>query len=92
MRLDAQAAHRVARLARLRLDDDEAERIAAQLSTVVQHAEALPVSAAPSGDGRRVMPLREDLPRSSPPGDPVEAVVHRDGRHVIVPVVLEKKG
>lgn len=94
MSIDAREVRRVAALARLELADDAVERVAAQLSSVLDFAAALneldlegcePTAFAPPD-----APLREDAPdgRTLGPEDVLAgAPESRDGCFVVPPIV-----
>ena len=86
---------RVAALARLLLSDEEAERMAAELDTILGYVETLgrldTEGVAPMSHVIPLAtPLRED--RSLPPLDPERAVANapqREGSAFVVPKVIE---
>jgi Asp-tRNA(Asn)/Glu-tRNA(Gln) amidotransferase C subunit len=87
---DAKLAREVASLARLRLSDREAETFAAQLATVVEHADSLPPA---EGGGEREAPpmrLRPDEAFGWDGPDPLGPAPELDGRLVRVPAILER--
>jgi len=92
----AQVRH-VARLARLALSEEEEERFAAQLGSVLEYVERLqavdvagvePLSFA--GDAAAGLPLREDEPQPCLPRDEVLAQApEHNGEAFLVPRILE---
>lgn len=74
-RIDPAEVRRIARLAGLRLGDDEVERLAVELGDILAHFQALPPlerAESPDQAGRRPLPaplhspLRGDAPGSDP--------------------------
>lgn len=85
--IDPGEVRRLARLAGLRLEAGEADRLAAELAGILAHFEALrsvppeaPEQGEPSGGAPR-SPLREDVPGSDPLQRPpsASAPAWRDG-------------
>ncbi len=94
-RISRDEVRRVAELARLSLDDAEAEAMAAQLDTILGYAELVrsvdTEGVAPTAHPLQVrMTLRED--RAEPPLPPEEALANapeREGSAFVVPKVLD---
>ncbi len=95
MSIDAGDVHRVARLARIRLDEDEARGLADDLTRILEHVDAL--RAPGLEDASDLAPhLRDDLPSTRPePADAPEGLVvpagalapdFRDGFFVVPPL------
>ena len=86
---------RIAALARLSLADEEADRMASELDTILEHAESLrqldTSGIEPTSHAIPLpTPLREDVP--VPGLDPELAVANapeRDGTAFVVPKVIE---
>lgn len=59
---------RLARLARIRLEDDEVERLRSELGAILEDLEILHrlASVHPAGDPGATAPLRDDLPSADP--------------------------
>jgi aspartyl-tRNA(Asn)/glutamyl-tRNA(Gln) amidotransferase subunit C len=93
--LDNATVRRIARLARIRMDEAEVERLAGELSGILSYVEQLGevdvTGIAPlSGGAQMAMRLREDAVTD---GDKVEAVLanapDREGDFYAVPKVVE---
>lgn len=94
MSIDAREVRRIAALARLEIAEDAVERVAAQLSSVLEFAATLneldlagcePAAFAPAG-----APLRPDVPdgrRLDPEDVLAGAPESRDGHFVVPPIV-----
>lgn len=93
-RIDPAEVRRIARLAGLRLGEDEVERLAVELGDILAHFLALPPlerAESPGGVDRRSLParpgspLRGDEPGSDPLGHPPEeaAPAWREGLFVV---------
>lgn len=95
MAITREEVEHVAHLARLGLDDDEKDRLAAQLSDILdamQVIDRLDTSAIPPT--AQVIPLRnvlrEDVSRPSVPREEILAnAPRREGDYILVPPVLE---
>lgn len=95
MRIDRELVRRVARLAALDLADGEDERLASELTRVVEHFEAL--RAIPDGDlpplpEAAPLALRADVP-SGPPGERPFAAANApevSHGHFVVPRVVTR--
>jgi aspartyl-tRNA(Asn)/glutamyl-tRNA(Gln) amidotransferase subunit C len=92
-RLPPDRVRKVARLARLALDDDEVRRFAGQLGEVLDYVELLGAveTGAPAPAAEPAGPAREDV--ASLPGDPApllrNAPATADGAFFVVPRVVE---
>jgi aspartyl-tRNA(Asn)/glutamyl-tRNA(Gln) amidotransferase subunit C len=95
MRIDRAEAARIAGLARLAIPEAELDRVAEQLSQVLEFARALdelnlgdaePTVFAPAGE-----PLRADAPdgRTFPPGRATENAPESEHGFFLVPPVVE---
>jgi len=93
--LDNATVRRIARLARIRMDEAEVERLAGELSGILAYVEQLGevdvTGVAPlSGGAQMAMRLREDIVTD---GEQVEAVLanapDREGDFYAVPKVVE---
>jgi aspartyl-tRNA(Asn)/glutamyl-tRNA(Gln) amidotransferase subunit C len=93
--LDNATVRRIARLARIRMDEAEVERLAGELTGILAYVEQLSevdvTGIAPlSGGAQMAMRLREDVVSD---GDQVEAVLvnapDREGDFYAVPKVVE---
>jgi aspartyl-tRNA(Asn)/glutamyl-tRNA(Gln) amidotransferase subunit C len=66
---------RLARLARLRLTEEEADRMTEELRSILGHLEVLRgVEAGPDGEDRGAPPLRPDLESPDPLREPISGV------------------
>ncbi len=86
MELDAAAVHRLAALARLRLEQGDAERLAVELSRIVAYVEQLDVSEGVGDDAAGSVGRRPDVPAPFPMGAGSGAVT--DGQALRVPIVI----
>ena len=95
MAIDRAEAARIAALAKLAIPEEELDRVAAQLSQVLEFAAALdqldlgdaePTAFAPASE-----PLRADLPdgRTLPPGTATAQAPEGDEDFFLVPPVVE---
>ena len=95
MAIDRVEAARIASLARLAIPEDELDRVAAQLSQVLEFVARLdeldlsrcePATFAPEGE-----PLRRDEPdgRTLPPGTAMAGAPEAEADYFLVPPVLE---
>jgi aspartyl/glutamyl-tRNA(Asn/Gln) amidotransferase C subunit len=88
-KLDASEVRRIARLARLSLDDVAVERLAEEMAEVLDHFEEIDQAVAESARGIRVRGLakrtRSDEPASDPLLRPPSAIAPdwRDGFFVV---------
>lgn len=94
MRIDPALVSRVAALAALELSDAERESMAAQLTRIIEHFEALrelPDSLLEGEAITRATPLREDVARDGSPGPLIEtnAPAFEHG-HFVVPRVVTR--
>jgi aspartyl-tRNA(Asn)/glutamyl-tRNA(Gln) amidotransferase subunit C len=91
MAISRRDVEHVARLARLGLDDQELERMAAELSHILDALRALDTSAIPPT--AQVIPLRnvmrDDVPRDSWPVEEIlrNAPASRDQQFLVPPVL-----
>ena len=96
MALSLEEVRRIAQLARLRLGPDEEQRLAVQLSAILDHVAELskldvtgvePMTHALAGDQP---PLRDDVVRPSlPPEDALANAPGREGTCFKVPRIIE---
>jgi len=96
VRIDRELVRRTARLAALDLADGEDERVAAELTLVLEHFEALrgvPDDLLPPLPAASPAPLREDLPGSGTGGRAFAAANAPESAHghFVVPRVVSRK-
>ncbi len=92
--LDAAAVRHIARLARLRVDPADEDRLVAEMARIVEYVgvlESLPEDAAGPPPPPAPTPLREDRVTNEPrPDDLLAAAPDRDGTHLKVPAVIRE--
>lgn len=90
--VDIGRVERLADLSRLSLDQQEAERLRVELSSILGYFAALDKLETPmSIPGREASPdggLRDDVVKPSTPAELLEGVPHRKGRYVRAPRVF----
>lgn len=91
--IDLATVRHVAKLARLRLDGDAAERMVAELSRIVEYVDVLErLDDVPSRckDSASATPLRSDEVRNEPAAEALlDGVPDRSGTHIRVPAVIQ---
>ncbi|MHB8796854.1 MAG: Asp-tRNA(Asn)/Glu-tRNA(Gln) amidotransferase subunit GatC [Thermoanaerobaculia bacterium] len=97
MRIDGGLVRKMARLAALGLSEGEADRLAGELSRILDHFEAIrsvPDDLLPPLPVAPAMPLRDDDP-SSGPGERAYAAANAPEMargHFVVPRVVSRNG
>lgn len=95
MRIDRELVHRVARLAALDLAEGEDERLAAELTRIVEHFEtlrAVPESELPALPDAAPLALRADVASAAPGERPFVAANAPEAAHghFVVPRVVTR--